>query len=44
MEWKPDLYNAETLTMGKTVGWSSTRNPYINYPLKPGVCAGQSPL
>ena len=36
------LYNAQTLTLNKTVGWSSSKNPYITYPLKPGVCSGQN--
>lgn len=36
------LYDAQTLTLNKTVGWSSSKNPYLTYPLKPGVCSGQN--
>lgn len=36
------LNQALTVTMNKTVGWSSSLNPYITYPLKDGACAGQA--
>ncbi|ABO68803.1 hypothetical protein [Geobacillus thermodenitrificans] len=34
------LYNAQTITINKSVGWSSSYNPYLTYNLKPGICAG----
>ncbi|MED1712013.1 hypothetical protein P4V29_33895 [Bacillus thuringiensis] len=34
------LYTPKTLSINKTVGWKSSANPYINYPLKPGTCYG----